>query len=122
MSFLSFPAFHPSLHASLPPYVYTLAELLEVSESTASAFSFVAAPITLVVVVVMVRLASTAVEVRGGEGMRKAWVVAAARRRRRKIPGVLLLEVNMPLAAGRREAVCDKVVWCCGCDGAMIKL
>jgi len=99
-----------------------LAELLEVSKSTASAFSFVAAPITLVVVVVMVRLASSAVEARGGEGMRKAWVVAAARRRTRtrKIPGVFLLKVDMPLAAGRREAVCDKVVWCC--DGAMMKL
>ena len=126
----SFP-FHacPSfsfLHSTFPPSLpslLTLAELLDVSESTASAFSLVAAPIILaVLVLVMVRLAIVVVA-RGREGRRKAWVVAAARRmtRRRKIvEGVLLLEVDMPLA-GRREAFCDEDICCMGAM-MMIKL
>jgi hypothetical protein len=127
----SFP-FHacPSfsfLHSTFPPSLpslLTLAELLDVSESTASAFSLVAAPIILaVLVLVMVRLAIVVVA-RGREGRRKAWVVAAARRmtRRRKIvEGVLLLEVDMPLATGRCEALCDEEICCVGAM-MMIKL
>jgi len=85
----------------------------------------VAAPIIMVVVVVVVavtvRLARVAAGARGREGRRKAWVVAAARRRTRRrkiVEGGLLLEVDMPLATGRREAFCDKDVCCVG---AMMK-